>query len=274
MQWVETTGRSIEEAIATALDELGVDQGDAEVEVLDEPRPGLFGKMRGQARVRARVRPTQPRPKQERRERKRGSSAAERRPGSGAGAMNEEAAPANEGDRAEPLVASSAAERGARRPSDSSLPEPDLDAAAARATAFLGGLLEAANVRGTAGASVVDGEVLVDVSGDDLGLFIGPKGQTLLAVQELTRAVVSRRDVGFVKLRLDIAGYWVARRDALGKFANDVAQAVIASGVARVLEPMGSADRKIVHDAVADLDGVVTRSQGEDPHRRVVISPS
>ena len=74
MEWVETTGRSIDEAKELALDQLGVHEEDAEFDVVEEPRPGLFGRMRGEARVRARVRPTQPRPKTERRDRKRKSS--------------------------------------------------------------------------------------------------------------------------------------------------------------------------------------------------------
>ena len=71
MEWVETTGRTIDEAKELALDQLGVHEEDAEFDVLEEPRPGLFGRIRGEARVRARVRPTQPRPKTERRDRKR-----------------------------------------------------------------------------------------------------------------------------------------------------------------------------------------------------------
>ena len=63
MEWVETTGRTVEEATEAALDQLGVDETDAELVILAEPRAGLFGRMRGEARVRARVRPTSPRPR-------------------------------------------------------------------------------------------------------------------------------------------------------------------------------------------------------------------
>src|SRR2546421_10556162 len=71
MEWVEVTGRTLEEAKEAALDQLGVDEQDAEFEVLEEPRAGLFGRLRSEARVRARVLPTAPRPKVERRERRR-----------------------------------------------------------------------------------------------------------------------------------------------------------------------------------------------------------
>ncbi|MEY2436624.1 MAG: spoIIIJ-associated protein, partial [Acidimicrobiaceae bacterium] len=79
MEWVETTGRTVADAKEAALDQLGVDESDAEFEVLEEPRSGLFGRVRGEARVRARVRPTSPRPKVERRDRRK------RREGSGEG---------------------------------------------------------------------------------------------------------------------------------------------------------------------------------------------
>ena len=71
MEWVETTGRTIDEAKEAALDELGVDESDAEFEVLEEARAGLFGRLRSEARVRARVRPTAPRAKEDRRDRRR-----------------------------------------------------------------------------------------------------------------------------------------------------------------------------------------------------------
>jgi spoIIIJ-associated protein len=88
VEWVETTGKTVDEAKDAALDQLGVDEQDAEFEVLEEPRAGLFGRTRGEARVRARVRPTQPRPKVERRDR-RGRSGA--RPNAKSGSRGREA---------------------------------------------------------------------------------------------------------------------------------------------------------------------------------------
>jgi spoIIIJ-associated protein len=83
MEWVETTGKSVDEAKDAALDQLGVDEQDAEFEVVEEPRTGLFGRTRGEARVRARVRPTQPRPKLERRDRRGKSGGRGGKPGDG-----------------------------------------------------------------------------------------------------------------------------------------------------------------------------------------------
>src|SRR6516165_502689 len=80
MEWVETTGRTVDEAKDAALDQLGVDERDAEFEIVEEPRTGLFGRMRGEARVRARVRPKAPRPKVDRRDRRRRRSGGQSRP--------------------------------------------------------------------------------------------------------------------------------------------------------------------------------------------------
>ena len=77
MEWVEITSKTVEEAKEAALDQLGVDTDDAEFEILEEPSRGLFGKTRGQARVRARIRPTRPRPKVERRDRRKRTGSKE-----------------------------------------------------------------------------------------------------------------------------------------------------------------------------------------------------
>src|SRR3954467_14508017 len=88
MEWVETTGRTLEEAKDAALDQLGVDEQDAEFEILEEAKSGLFGLTRREARVRARVRPTSPRPKVERRDRRRKQGAGSRSEKSGSNASN------------------------------------------------------------------------------------------------------------------------------------------------------------------------------------------
>ncbi len=121
-----------------------------------------------------------------------------------------------------------------------------------------------------------DGDDLeLNVSGQELGLLVGPRGVTLQAVQDLAR-VASQRRLGDhdTRLRLDVGGYRERRREALGRFADQMADEVKESGVARVLEPMSSADRKIIHDSLSSVEGIATRSEGEDPYRRVVISPA
>jgi spoIIIJ-associated protein len=123
---------------------------------------------------------------------------------------------------------------------------------------------------------IEDGDDLeVRVHGENLGLLVGPRGTTLQAVQDLAR-VASQRRLGDhdTRLRVDIGGYRQRRKEALDRFAIQMADEVKQSGVARVLEPMSSADRKIVHDALSEVEGIGTRSEGDDPYRRVVITPA
>jgi spoIIIJ-associated protein len=263
MEWVETTGRTVEEAKELALDQLGVHDEDAEFEIVDEPRPGLFGRMRGEARVRARVRPTRPRPKAERRERRRkppkddaGSTSAETTKPETKGAVA--VADENETEAA------------------------PVDVAAARqaewneAAAFVEGLIDALGEKATITVvPLADDEAEVQVNGGDLGVLIGPRGQTLIAVQDLTRLAAQRRIADrHGRLRIDIGGYRERRRDALARFTAEVAEEVRTTGASRALEPMSSMDRKVVHDAANELEGVETVSEGEEPFRRVVIRPA
>ena len=105
--------------------------------------------------------------------------------------------------------------------------------------------------------------------------MVGPGGRTLTAVQDLARVAAQRRLGDHeTRLRIDVGGYREKRREALGQFAAAVATQVIESGTAKALEPMSSADRKTVHDAIVEIDGVDSHSEGDDPTRRVVITPA
>jgi spoIIIJ-associated protein len=141
---------------------------------------------------------------------------------------------------------------------------------------FLTELLDAFEADGTVTVTVPDDEnVDIAVEGEDLGLLIGPKGQTLQAIQELSRSVVQRRMPGEAhgRIRVDVSGYRQRRKEALERFARQVADQVKESGTRTALEPMSPPDRKIVHDVVNEIDGVTTVSEGEDARRRVVILP-
>ena len=141
---------------------------------------------------------------------------------------------------------------------------------------FLVGLLSSFGVEGDVDVREVDEDTVeLAVTGGDLGLLIGPSGSTLTAVQEITRTVVQRQTGGRNgRLLVDVAAYRQKRKAALERFTRSVAEQVKESGVAKALEPMHAADRKIVHDTVNDIDGVVTSSDGEEPRRRVVITPA
>lgn len=318
MEWVETTGKTVEEAKDAALDQLGIDEQDAEFEVLEEAKSGLFGRLRSEARVRARIRPTRPRPKMERRDRKRrptageanaapeveGSAPAEvtpppaRRKSTTASAAT--AAPVPTEDA--PALARTRTRKAATIVADTTGDDVPAPAPAARSTrtrpaspasdrsegapveqrtietqqtvlqTFFEGLLDAFDLDGEVVVDVVDEDTLeAKLSGDDLGLLIGPKGATLMALQDLARSAVQRP--GDARFRVDVGGYRERRREALERFTRTVADQVLATGEAVSLEPMNAADRKVVHDTANTIDGVQTSSEGEDPRRRVVLSP-
>ena len=280
MEWVETTGRTIEEAKNAALEMLGVDVDDAEFEIIEEPKPGLFGRTRGEARVRARVRPTQVRPKTERRDRRRGGRNERSNGDKPAGDKRSGSRSQNGEPRGERKPRPERESRPPREPRESRDDRPKGDPVdpaivGDQAVKFLEGLTSAFGVASQV-VLVRDGdEMEVQVNGDDLGLLVGPKGNTLLALQDLTRVVAQRRLGDHdTRLRVDVAGYRERRRDALSRFAVKVANDVKETGKPRVLEPMASADRKVVHDTLADIDGVTTRSRGEDPYRQIVVEPA
>lgn len=368
MEWVETTGRTVAEAKDAALDELGVDEADAEFEVLTEPQHGLFGRLRAEARVRARVRPTAPRAKEDRRSRDRkrrsesrsSDAAGDGRIGAAAGDAASTVAPSVSsppfGERtarpaslrpAEPaadeapdptagrerhLTAAAAASdahgegdgnrasgpspsrrrrrRGGHRPGEAPTGvqraqaeqvdgsgarythgdaegddddyrgkgtdvEVDMDQQAEVAVGFLTELVAGFGAEATAKVVRPDDDTAeIQLSGGDLGILIGPKGQTLTAIQNLTRTVVfNETGANNGHINVDVSGYRQKRTEALIRFAQQAAAHVKASGQRTALEPMSSIDRKIVHDTIAAIDGVSTVSEGEEPRRRVVVLP-
>jgi spoIIIJ-associated protein len=143
---------------------------------------------------------------------------------------------------------------------------------------FLAGLLAEYGVEATVESRLLDEETVeIAATGDDkdLGMLVGPRGSTLAALQDLTRAVVQRQCPSRTdRILVDVAGYRERRSAALKRFSVQIAEEVMSSGQEKALEAMSPADRKAVHDAINEMDGVVTRSEGEDPHRHVVIAPA
>ena len=288
MEWVEFTAKSVEEAKSLALEQLGVAEEDAEFEILDEPKQGLFGRIRGEARLRARVRPEPVRAKQDRRRPRRDNGEGAGRGtksknggsatgGNGGAGRSRDARPVGADVAAEepasPAAPSSAADGEPRPSAADTIGSVGAERVGAEAVAFLDGLVDAFGVQASSEVRIDGADIEVLVTGADLGLLVGPRGTTLQAIQDLAR-VASQRRLGDqeTRLRIDIGGYRERRRQALSQFAEKMAGEVVASGTARVLEPMGSADRKVIHDTLAGFDGVETRSEGDDPHRRVVIA--
>ena len=260
MEWVETTGKTVDEAMDRALAHLGVHRDDAEVEIIEEPKAGLFGRVRGEARVRARVRPSGPRPKRSRRSGEHGD-----RPKS--------STPRTDRPRTEKKV-----DGEVRRPKERTTPRPaakerveksmkgpmkedsmaegiSLAEQGSIAKEFLVGLLASMDIKAEVSVKELDEETVeVSVTANpptELGVLVGPRGTTLQALQEVTRTVVQSKSPSRTdRILVDVAQYRERRVAALGRFAQQVAVEVVDTGEERALEPMSAADRKAVHDAL------------------------
>lgn len=159
-----------------------------------------------------------------------------------------------------------------RKPDDDRPEQAPIEEQAEVAAGFISGLLDAFGLEGTVGTTIDDGVLYLDVQGEQTEALVGPKGSVMQSVLELTRTVVQRKTYGAPRMRIDIAGYVERRREALKIYTTKLANQVIEDKGEVMLEPMNAADRKVVHDAVSDIDGVRSFSEGEDPRRAVVLS--
>jgi spoIIIJ-associated protein len=115
---------------------------------------------------------------------------------------------------------------------------------------------------------------ILDGSDEDMASLIGKQGQTLDAIQELTRQIVGRRLDERIRVLVDVEDYRKRRAHRLVELAQAAADRALETGQEQELDPMDALERKIVHDAVAEIEGVASGSRGEAPDRYVVISPT
>ncbi len=169
--------------------------------------------------------------------------------------------PDDEGDGADP--------HGARPGADPA----DLEQESEIAADYVEGLLDVADLDGDIDMDVEGDRALVSVVGATLQELIGPRGEVLEALQELTRLAVHRQTGSRTRIMLDVGGYRVRRRSELAGVGQDAAEEVRTSGVPKRLAVMTPFERKVVHDAVASA-GLRSESEGEEPNRRVVVFPA
>ncbi len=271
MEWIQTTGASVAEALEAALDQLGVHEEDVEYEVLEEPKTGLLSRFtKSEARIRVRLKPiSREKPQDRRRGRSKGGSKRGDGPRGEKSTSRPKATPApKQKSKQQPKKK----DEGTRTVDEN---EVSVEEQAEVAEEFVAGLVDAIGLEAAVTSATGDDLVEVEVEGSELGLLVGPKAATLSAIEELTRAVVQREAGGHAaRVRVDVGGYRAKRRAALETFTRSIVEEVLDSGEARALEPMGSIDRKTVHDTVSEIEGVETSSEGDDPRRYVVIRPA
>lgn len=203
MKYVEKTGKTVDEALKLALEELNVPEDKVEVQVIEESSRGIFGLIgTKQARIKVTV-----------------------------------------------------------------IDKPEEDAAA-----FLKSVLVTMGLEAQI-KTKLEGNVLnIEVVGDDMGVLIGRRGQTLDSMQYLISLVINKDREDYIRIVLDTENYREKREQTLIRLANKLAYKVKKTHKDVVLEPMNPYERRIIHSALQGHRDVSTRSQGEEPYRRVVIT--
>ena len=278
MEWVEAVGRTVDEAVDEALGALGEGSRDAvTIEVIDEGKKGVLGLGGRDARVKVTLKPKKKRRRRSKsrdRKQQRGeatqSSNGKSRKGKGGKPKDGRQRPDNRKNH------QSAGGQEKKKVVVDKKPEekPDIEEQAQVARDFAEGLLEAFGLDGDVVTRVEDDILFIDINGEQTEALVGRKGAVVQAVHELTRTVIQRKTFGAPRMRLDIAGYAARRREALKIYAGRLAESVKEDEREAMLEPMNAADRKVVHDAIAEIDGVRSFSEGEEPNRSVVVAPS
>jgi spoIIIJ-associated protein len=240
---LEIIAPTVEEAIAQGLAELGLSADAVSVEVLDAGNKGLFGFGRHQVRVRLTV-----------------------NPGGSEPAQHPEPALVS---RPEAQVDSVEA---VESPSET---DPLLDHCEVVISKLLHLLNLEAQVSAYYGERDREGRrnVHVDIRGNDLSILIGRRSETLNAFQYIASLIIGKEIQDWVQLVIDVEGYRERREKQLIQMAKRMADQVVKSGRRQTLEPMPSAERRIIHIALRDHPDVLTESTGEEPHRKVTIVP-
>ncbi len=153
----------------------------------------------------------------------------------------------------------------------STRPEDLKDAPDHPAKEFLDKTFKEMGLEVSVSVAVNEDSVYIDVEGKDTGTVIGKRGQTLDALQYLTSLVVNKSEDEYIRVILDAEGYRAKREATLETLATRLAEKVLKTGKSARLEPMNPYERKVIHTALHNVNGISTRSEGDEPYRRVVI---
>jgi len=253
---LEVIAPTVEEAIAQGLSELGLSADAVSVEVLDAGNKGLFGLGKPQVRVRLTVNPV----------------------GNVMEVQTESVTRSQlESERVETRPEPAPA-KAVSLPEEDEL-QPEHDALLDRTESVISKMLHLldlqAQVSAHYGPTERDGRrnIHVDIRGSDLSVLIGRRSETLSAFQYIASLIVGKEEQQFVQLTVDVEGYRDRREKQLVQMAKRMADQVSKSGRRQTLEPMPSAERRIIHIALRDHPDVKTESTGEEPYRKVMILP-
>ena len=279
--FIDVTGKTEEEAIRKALEQLNVDRFDVSVEVLERAKSGFLGIGAAPAKVRvyygeeeeivipaaapaAPAAPKAEKPQQPRKEKKAEKQPAKQQPKKTPAKTEKKAEKPVEKVEKAPVVKKETA--------PVSLGEEVADEKAAAIKSFLTGLLAQMEVQAEIKVYMPEkGRYKVILEGEKIGAIIGRRGETLDAIQQLTSYSVNRTG-GRARIQLDAEGYRDKREQSLQHLAHKVAAKVVKYRRSVTLEPMNAYERHVIHTALQDVPGVMTYSTGTDPSRRVIVA--
>ena len=267
-EFIDVTGKTEDEAISKALEQLGMDRDDVSVEILERAKSGFLGLGSCPAKVRVSYGP-------EEIEEVEIPKAAEKPVEKKAEKVEKTEKPKTSEKKSEKKPEKKTPKKD--KPAKEAAPVVDLgeevdDEKAQAIRKFLSGLLE--QMDSAAAVKVYQpekGRYKVILEGDHLGALIGRRGETLDAIQQLTSYAVNRTG-GRVRVQLDAEGYREKREQSLQHLARKVAGKVVKYRRSVTLEPMNAYERHVIHTALQEVPGVTTYSTGVDPNRRVIVA--
>lgn len=264
MEYMEFSGKTVDDALTEALVSLGITSDQVEYEVIEKGGSGFLGFNAKPAKIRARKKAEEPVTEA-------ANETAETVTASDAG----NAEPVSAGtDAPEEETAVSSAEK-EEKASEEAVKEPmDVKAAEGKIKEFLSQVFGAMNM--DVEIIVTEAEekdmLNVELKGDDMGVLIGKRGQTLDALQYLTNLTLNKHSDRYIRIKLDTENYRERRKATLENLAKNLASKAKRTGKDVELEPMNPFERRIIHYALQGDKSVDTYSVGEEPYRHVVIS--
>ncbi|MBQ3932080.1 MAG: protein jag [Firmicutes bacterium] len=279
MRYSEKWGDSIDSAVALALQDLKLTREQVTVTVLEEPSKGFFGIGSKLAKVRVEeIAPEKP-AVEEKPAKPEKKDKEERKAEAPKSQAKEETREKRASEK--PAKKKDKKPRGKREfkiegeaQSVSAKPADLVDMPEHPAKAFLTDLIREMGLEASVKVAANADSVYADIEGADTGTIIGKRGQTLDSIQYLTSLVVNKGEDEYIRVVVDAEGYRAKREATLEKLAYKLAEKSVRTGRSVKLEPMNPYERKVIHTTLQTVPAVVTRSEGSEPHRRVVIEPA
>jgi len=284
MKYSEKWGDSIESAVQLALQDLKLTRDQVEVTVLEQPSKGFFGIGSKLAKVRVEE-IVKEEPKSVKTEKVETSNIKKDIPAAAETSEKKEdlkeEKPARQGDRKKKNNSRKKKEKAPKQEFKiegeiaqiSARPEDLEEASEHPAKTFLEDLMSKMGLEAEVKVFTNKDSVYADIEGKDTGTVIGKRGQTLDAVQYLTSLVVNKGEDEYIRVVVDAEGYRAKREATLEKLAYRLAEKAVKTGRSVRLEPMNPYERKVIHTTLQTVPSVTTKSEGNEPYRRVVIEP-